>query len=133
MVVLPVIDRELRASARHPFTYYLRSLGAGALLLAIVFFGFENGFESNFGGKLFGYLHFTMFYAIWILVWKQLSAYGRTCRNSAFDLPLICGNQPWRIFSWNFALAARPKIRSSREPRCSGRRTSRCSSNGFDH
>ena len=68
MVVLPVIDRELRASARHPFTFYLRTLGAGALLLAILFFGLENGFESSFGGKLFGYLHFTMFYAIWILV-----------------------------------------------------------------
>jgi ABC-type transport system involved in multi-copper enzyme maturation permease subunit len=68
VVVLPVIDRELRASARHPFTYYLRTLGAGALLLAIFFFGLENGFESNIGGKLFGYLHFTMFYAIWILV-----------------------------------------------------------------
>jgi ABC-type transport system involved in multi-copper enzyme maturation permease subunit len=68
VVVLPVIDRELRASARHPFTYYLRTLGAGALLVAIFFFGLDNGFESNFGGKLFGYLHFTMFYAIWILV-----------------------------------------------------------------
>jgi ABC-type transport system involved in multi-copper enzyme maturation permease subunit len=65
---LPVINRELRASARHAFTYYLRTLGAGALLLASLFFGLENGFESNFGGKLFGYLHFTMFYAIWLLV-----------------------------------------------------------------
>jgi len=64
----PVIDRELRASARHAFTYYLRTLGAGALLLASMFFGLEHGFESSFGGKLFGYLHFTMFYAIWILV-----------------------------------------------------------------
>jgi ABC-type transport system involved in multi-copper enzyme maturation permease subunit len=68
VVVLPVIDRELRASARHPFTYYLRALGAGALLLAIFFFGLQYGFESNFGSKLFGYLHFTMFYAIWLLV-----------------------------------------------------------------
>lgn len=68
MVFLPVIERELRASARHPFTYYLRTLGAGALLLASLFFGLEHGFESSFGGKLFGYLHFTMFYAIWILV-----------------------------------------------------------------
>ncbi len=68
MVVLPVIGRELRASARHPFTYYLRTLGAGALLLAAVFFGLENGFESSIGSKLFGYLHFTLFYAIWILV-----------------------------------------------------------------
>lgn len=68
MPFFPVIDRELRASARHPFTYYLRTLGAGALLLASLLFGIENGFDSNLGGKLFGYLHFTMFYAIWILV-----------------------------------------------------------------
>lgn len=68
MTVLPVIHRELRASARHSFTYYLRTLGAGALLLASLYFGLENGFESSFGGKLFGYLHFTLFYAIWVLV-----------------------------------------------------------------
>jgi ABC-type transport system involved in multi-copper enzyme maturation permease subunit len=68
VVFLPVIERELRASARHSFTYYLRTLGAGALLLASLFFGLENGFESSIGGILFGYLHFTMFYAIWILV-----------------------------------------------------------------
>jgi ABC-type transport system involved in multi-copper enzyme maturation permease subunit len=68
VLVLPIIDRELRASARHPFTYYLRTLGAGALLLASMFFGIEHGFESSIGGKLFSYLHFTMFYAIWILV-----------------------------------------------------------------
>ena len=68
MVFLPVIERELRASARHSFTYYLRTLAAGALLLASLYFGLEGGFESSFGGMLFGYLHFTMFYAIWILV-----------------------------------------------------------------
>jgi ABC-type transport system involved in multi-copper enzyme maturation permease subunit len=68
VVFLPIIERELRASARHAFTYYLRTLGVGALLLASFFFGLENGFESSFGGKLFGYLHLTMFYAIWVLV-----------------------------------------------------------------
>jgi ABC-type transport system involved in multi-copper enzyme maturation permease subunit len=68
VTVLPVIQRELRASARRSFTYYLRTLGAGALLLASLYFGLEQGFESNFGGKLFGYLHFTLFYAFWILV-----------------------------------------------------------------
>jgi ABC-type transport system involved in multi-copper enzyme maturation permease subunit len=66
--LLPVIERELRASARHAFTYYLRTLGAGALLLTSLLFGLEEGFDSNLGGKLFGYLHFTLFYAIWILV-----------------------------------------------------------------
>lgn len=68
MTVLPVIHRELRASARHSFTYFLRTVGAGALLLASLFFGLEHGFESSFGGALFGYLHFTLFYAIWIIV-----------------------------------------------------------------
>ena len=68
MVFLSVIERELRVFARHFFMYYLRTFGAGALLLVSLFFGLEHGFESSFGGKLFGYLHFTMFYAIWILV-----------------------------------------------------------------
>lgn len=38
------------------------------MLLASLLFGLQEGFDSNLGGKLFGYLHFTMFCAIWILV-----------------------------------------------------------------
>ena len=34
MTVWPVITRELRASARQPFTYYVRLLGVAALLFA---------------------------------------------------------------------------------------------------
>src|SRR3954454_8357900 len=68
MTILPVISRELRSVARHTFTYYLRVVGAGALLLASFFFGIEFGFGPTLGGRLFGNLHLTLFFAIWILV-----------------------------------------------------------------
>ncbi len=68
MTVLPVIARELRAAARHPFTYYLRVLGATALLVAFLIFLLDYGLQQNLGGRLFGTLHFTLFWAIWVLV-----------------------------------------------------------------
>ena len=68
MNVLPVIARELRASARQPFTYYVRVLGATALLLASLLFGVYQGFEMGMGRRLFGALHCTLFCAIWVLV-----------------------------------------------------------------
>ena len=68
MNVLPVIARELRASARQPFTYYVRALGATALLLASLLFGAYRGFEIGLGRQLFGALHCTLFCAIWLLV-----------------------------------------------------------------
>ncbi len=68
MTVLPVIVRELRASARQPFTYYLRVLGAAALLLAGVVFDLKFGFAPTVGRRLFAALHCTLFGAIWVLV-----------------------------------------------------------------
>jgi ABC-type transport system involved in multi-copper enzyme maturation permease subunit len=68
MTVLPVIERELRAAARQPFTYYLRLLGVAALLLEGLLFGMRQGFGSNLGGALFGSLHSALFLAIWVLV-----------------------------------------------------------------
>jgi ABC-type transport system involved in multi-copper enzyme maturation permease subunit len=68
MIVLPVIARELRASARHAFTYNLRTLGVAALILASFFFGVNHGFAPTMGGRLFGSLHFTLFCSIWVLV-----------------------------------------------------------------
>ncbi len=68
MTVLPVIVRELRASARQPFTYYLRVLGAAALLLASVLFGMHFGFDPAMGRLLFSALHCTLLGAIWVLV-----------------------------------------------------------------
>jgi ABC-type transport system involved in multi-copper enzyme maturation permease subunit len=68
MTVFPVIVRELRASARQPFTYNLRVLGAGALLVAGVLFGLKVGFAPAFGRLLFAALHCTLVGAIWVLV-----------------------------------------------------------------
>ena len=68
MTVLPVIARELRASARQPFTYYVRVVGVTALLLASLLFGLHYGFEPALGRRLFGALHGTLFGAIWLLV-----------------------------------------------------------------
>src|SRR5437899_1995840 len=68
MIVLPVIERELRACARQPFTYYLRALGVAALMLACFLFGMQHGFGPPLGNRLFSSLHFTLFCAIWLLV-----------------------------------------------------------------
>ncbi len=68
MTVFPVIVRELRASSRQPFTYYLRLLGVAALLAASVLFGLKFGFAPTFGRLLFSALHCTLLGAIWVLV-----------------------------------------------------------------
>lgn len=68
MVLLPVIGRELRAAARHPFTYHLRLIGAATLVAVSVLFGLERSIAQGLGSKLFALLHLTLFCAIWILV-----------------------------------------------------------------
>jgi len=68
MPLMPVIVREMRVSARYAITYYLRSLGAAALLVTCLLFGLDYGFRTGSGDKLFGSLHLTLFLAIWILV-----------------------------------------------------------------
>lgn len=79
MNVLPVIERELRAESRRPFTFWLRVLGAGALTLvcAATLFsvfaadGASPGLRLPGGGLgivLFGNLNACLFVAIWILV-----------------------------------------------------------------
>src|SRR5262245_32263709 len=68
MTVLPVIVRELRAEARHAFNYWLRVLGALALLFVTIVMWLDQGFSAQGGGKLFGNLNTTLFFSIWILV-----------------------------------------------------------------
>jgi len=68
MNVLPVIARELRAESRSPFTYWLRVLGAAALLMAAAFFILLHGFRADEGEKLFSQLHCALHLAIWVLV-----------------------------------------------------------------
>ncbi len=68
MTVLPAIERELRAQARLPSTYGLRVLGAASLMLVSLCFAWDSGFSPNHGGSLFGWLNFSLFLSIWILV-----------------------------------------------------------------
>ena len=68
MNALPVIVRELRAEARHPFTYWLRVLGAGAVVGMAIFYGLANGLRPDGGAELFTHLHGTLHFAIWLLV-----------------------------------------------------------------
>jgi ABC-type transport system involved in multi-copper enzyme maturation permease subunit len=68
MTVLPVIIREIRAQARLPSNYYLRVMGAAALMLMGAFFIFKSGLSPDAGGQFFGLLHFQLFMVIWILV-----------------------------------------------------------------
>ncbi len=68
MTVLPVIERELRAAARHALTYNLRVLGALALLAVLAMFWLRDNGGAGAGGRLFSQFHTTLFLAIWILV-----------------------------------------------------------------
>lgn len=67
MILLPVIERELRASARQPFTYILRMLGVLALVLVVSWFALKGALGPDCGGELFTALHTTLFSAIWLL------------------------------------------------------------------
>ena len=68
MILLPVIERELRAAARRPFTYHLRVLGVVALLVALALFALRGNLGPGAGAELFRYLHEALFFAIWGLV-----------------------------------------------------------------
>ena len=63
MNALPVIERELRAEARHAFTYWLRVLGAAALL-AVAVDALERGLPLHQGRELFQVLSNALFAAI---------------------------------------------------------------------
>src|SRR5438874_12617607 len=69
MTVLPVIERELRAEARHDFTYWLRLAGASALLVVFVLTLADQRLSApQLGAILFGNLHTALVFAIWMLV-----------------------------------------------------------------
>ena len=69
MTVLPVIERELRAEARHAFTYWLRALGASvALIIFAVMMIDARDNAPGLGAKLFGNLSTALFISTWLLV-----------------------------------------------------------------
>ncbi len=68
MIFLAPIERELQAAARQPATYLLRLVGAGITLFAAIYFLLQARLSAGIGSKLFSELHFTLFWALWILV-----------------------------------------------------------------
>jgi len=68
MNVLPVITRELRPEARHPFTYWVRVFGAGAAFAAAAVFLTANGMNLREGGQLLLLMHGALHLVIWLLV-----------------------------------------------------------------
>src|SRR3989441_4745192 len=69
MTVLPVMERELRAEARHAFSYWLRTLGALVLLIlfAVMMIDAQDN-TPGLGAKLFGNLNTALYTTIWLLV-----------------------------------------------------------------
>jgi ABC-type transport system involved in multi-copper enzyme maturation permease subunit len=68
MNVLPVITRELRSEARHPFTYWLRVLGAMAAFAAALWILFGTYNLEPEGGRMLLTIHTSLHFAIWVLV-----------------------------------------------------------------
>ena len=68
-LVLPaLIAREMRAAARQPPCYYLRSLSAAALVTVFGMMVVEGGDKLARGEQLFARLHAMLLGAIWVLV-----------------------------------------------------------------
>jgi len=68
MIVLPVIQRELAASARQTSTYTSRTAGAAALLAVCAYVGLKYQFAAGLGTVLFSQLHAALLAAIWLFV-----------------------------------------------------------------
>ena len=69
MTVWPVIERELRAEARHPFNYWVRVLAASAVSIVFALIIWDQpGSPAELGARLFSTLNATVFVTIWILV-----------------------------------------------------------------
>ena len=63
----PVILRELRAGSRRWTTYWLRLLGASAVVIAIFFWLTEDSSSRRAGSDLFAVMHRIVFGGIWVL------------------------------------------------------------------
>lgn len=98
MVLLPVIQRELRASARQPSTFMLRMLSVFALLAATIVFGFSTGFGTNGGGDLFSYAHRVLLLAVWVLVpFLAADSISRERREGTLPLLSLTALRPMEV------------------------------------
>jgi ABC-type transport system involved in multi-copper enzyme maturation permease subunit len=103
MIVLPVIERELRVQSRQPFTYWLRVIGAGTLLLIGLYSTLTAGWSlvrptQSPGSQLFGHLATTLFIAIWILVpLATADCISRERREDTLGLLFLTPLRAWDI------------------------------------
>jgi ABC-type transport system involved in cytochrome c biogenesis permease component len=68
VILVSVIERELRSEARNAFTYWLRVVGAAALLISGGSFWLMESVTFGNGGAWFSAMHQTLFWSIWVLV-----------------------------------------------------------------
>jgi ABC-type transport system involved in multi-copper enzyme maturation permease subunit len=89
MTLAPVIVRELRVSARRPFTYNLRVIGLATLLAVCIWLTFTRALDWSDGGKALALLHRALFVVIWALV-PLLTADCISRERREGTLPLLC-------------------------------------------
>jgi ABC-type transport system involved in multi-copper enzyme maturation permease subunit len=103
MIVLPVIERELRVQSRQAFTYWLRVLGAGTLVLIGIYSELTSGWSpmrpaQSPGSQLFGHLTTTLFFSIWILVpLATADCISRERREDTLGLLFLTPLRAWDI------------------------------------
>ncbi len=99
MNALPVIERELRAECRHPFTYGLRLVGAGALMLGgLVFFSESLSTPAQQGLALFKSMHMGLLLAIWFFVpFVTADCISRERREGTLGLLFLTPPDRWDI------------------------------------
>src|SRR5436190_14132116 len=100
MPVLPIVERELRAVARHGVTYNLRVLGVLALLVLLGLFWLKGQGGPGAGEQLFVSFHRTLFVGIWLLVpFLTADCLSRERREGTLPLlfltPLRAGDIVW--------------------------------------
>ena len=97
MNILPIIVRELRAEARHPINYVLRTLGA-AILTVVFGIVLLNQESAQSGGNAFLAMSFIVFCGIWIVV-PILTAdcLSREKREGTLGLLFLTPLQPFEI------------------------------------
>ena len=95
---LPIVVRELRAQARQPFTYWLRTTAVAVMLVAVVVFGLNKRFESGAGGALLAALHVCLFIGIWIFVPAMTAdCLSRERREGTLSLLFLTNLKPFDI------------------------------------
>ena len=97
MHALPVIARELRAEARHPFTYGLRLIGAVALMLGAVLVLDVRASAAQQGASLFAWMHGILLAAMVIF---GIGRGGYDCN----IMPVLCEIAPPELRATGYGL-----------------------------